>query len=193
MVPRQGDNLIGLFSASRREGEWRETGKRGPAFPAAGLSPPPSLKLLLIKQSGAREAEPFRALCWDQRRLSGNVVGLVNRVRDPRAGRLPSPPSLMSSEAYSFDQKHVPCRLFVLCWGWLPPASSGMKGPETRMLAALSFLAQGLCRPSRLFACDIQSLGSELGFHLPGTRGPVASGSDSWAVDSVETYWTLKF
>lgn len=41
MVPRQGDNLIRLFSASRREGEWRETGRRGPAFPAACLSPHP--------------------------------------------------------------------------------------------------------------------------------------------------------
>lgn len=82
----------------------------------------------------------------------------------------PKPPLLLSSEAYSFDQKHIPCRLFVLCWGWLPPASSGMMGPETRMLAALCFLAGGPCRPSRLFACDIQSLGREPGFHLHGTH-----------------------
>lgn len=89
MVPRQGDNLIRLFSASQREGEWRERGRRGPAFPAACLSLSPPLKLLLIKQSEAKEAGPFHALCWDQRRLSGNAVGLASHVKDPRAGRLP--------------------------------------------------------------------------------------------------------
>ena len=38
MVPRQGDSLIRLFSASQREGKWREIGRRGPASLAACLS-----------------------------------------------------------------------------------------------------------------------------------------------------------
>lgn len=91
MVPRQGDNLIRLFSASQREGKRRETGRRGPASLAAYLSSlSPSLKLLLIKQSEATEAGLFYAPCWDQRRLFGKAVGLANRIRDPRAGGLPS-------------------------------------------------------------------------------------------------------
>lgn len=161
MVPRQGDNLIRLFSASRREEEWRETGRRGPAFPAACLSlpppPSPSLKLLLIKQSGATEAGPFHALCWDQRRLFGNTAGLANRIRTP-GWQASKRPVLMRSEAYSFDLKHVPCRLFVLCRGWLPPASSRIMGPETRMLAALYFLAWGLRWPSRLLPVIFRAL-----------------------------------
>lgn len=54
------------------------------------LSLSPSLKLLLIKQSEATEAGPFYAPCWDQRGLFGSAVGLANRIRDPRAGGLPS-------------------------------------------------------------------------------------------------------
>lgn len=103
----------------------------------------------------------------------------------PQGWQAPKPRLLMSSEAYSFDQKCVPCRLSVLCWGWLPPAPSGMMGLETRMLAALCFLAWGLCWPSRLFACDIQSLGREPGFHLPGAR-------DQWLLGvthGLQTQW----
>lgn len=68
------------------EGE-REKGTCLSSCLSLSLSPP--LKLLLIKQSEAKEAGPFHALCWDQRRLSGNAVGLANHVKDPRAGRLP--------------------------------------------------------------------------------------------------------
>lgn len=89
MAPRQGDNLIRLFSASWREGVWRETGRRGLAFPHC-LSLPLSLsKFLLIKWSGAKEAAHFHDLCWDLRQLSGNALGLANSIRDPRAGGLP--------------------------------------------------------------------------------------------------------
>lgn len=60
--------------------------EKGPVFVAAYL---PSLKLLLIKQSGANEAGPFRAPCRDQRRLSGGAGGLAHRVGVPGAGGLP--------------------------------------------------------------------------------------------------------
>lgn len=53
MVPRQGDNLIRLFSASQREGMEGDR-ERGPAF----LILSSFLKLLLIKQSETTEAGP---------------------------------------------------------------------------------------------------------------------------------------
>lgn len=101
----------------------------------------------------------------------------------PQGWQASKRPVLMRSEAYRFDLKHVPCRLFVLCRGWLPPASSRIMGPETRMPAALYFLAWGLCWPSRLFACDIQGLARKLGFHLPGARG-------QWLLEVTHGPWT---
>lgn len=161
----------------------RERGRRGPAFLAACLSLSPSLKLLLIKQSGAKEAGPFHAPCWDQRRLSGNATG-------PQSWQAARRPVLMSSETYSFDQKHVPCRPFVLCWDWLPPAPSGLMGPETRTGSSL-FLSLRLVLAFKAFRCDIRSLGRKLAFICLEHKWPVAPRSDSGAVESMETHSTL--
>lgn len=62
MVPRQGDNLIRLFSASQREGGGRRQGEGDlPLLLPVSLSP--FLKLLLIKQLEAKKAGPFHDLC----------------------------------------------------------------------------------------------------------------------------------
>lgn len=54
----------------------------------------------------------------------------------------PKPPLLMSSEAYSFDQKHVPCRLFVLL-GLAATSFLWNDGPRDKDAGTPLFLSPG--------------------------------------------------
>lgn len=78
---------------------------------------------------------------------------------------------LMSSEAYSFDRKHIPYRLFVLCQGWAATSLLWNDGPRDKEAGRPLFLSLGPVMAFKSFACDLQSLARKLGFHLPGAQG----------------------